>query len=419
MELGGKLMKMVVKVSDVVALVRKFEQSPAEAMREVVTHVQGAFRTSLERVMEAEIGIFLGQGAEKGNKRNGYTVRTFAVKGIGAVQLKVPRDRAGRFQTGVVPARRRYDEAVEKDLATLHLAGLSTRMLSIMSRPLLGVRVSAQEVSNALDKLVPAAKNFLERSLAGQRYKYLWIDGTNFHVRRTTVDLEPTLVVVGVDQTDCKSVLAAISGDKESRGAWEMVFSDLKERGMDASAVELGVMDGLPGLVDAFRESFPRAKAGRCWVHKGRNVLARVPQRYQAEFKRGWDAMQYADSRAAAGGAFETMEERWGAVCGDAIASIRRDLDALLAHYDLPKEHWEALRTTNPIERVNREFKRRSRAMETLSPDGLKVLLAFTALRLEFGWRQTPLASRKLSRLKYRELLDAKRMEALTEGLLN
>ncbi len=419
MVLGHKLMKIVVRVGGIVELARRFEQSPALAMRELVADVRRGFAATLERVMEAEIDIFLGRSAEPTNKRNGYTTRTFAVHGVGAVQVRVPRDRLGRFDSRVVPAGRRHDEAIERDLALLHLAGLSTRMLATLSGRVLGVRVSAQEVSNALHTLVPAAKAFLDRRLDDRKWKYLYVDGTNFHVRRTTVGREPTLVVIGVDDTDRKSVLAMISGDKERRAAWQMVFANLKERGLDASAVEFGAMDGLPGLGDAFREEFPRARVGRCWVHKGRNVFARVPRRYQAEFKPSWDAMQYADSKAAALAAFAQLERRWGAVCGDVVESIRGNLDELLAHYEFPREHWDALRTTNPIERVNKELKRRSKAMETVSADGLKALLAFTALRLEFHWRKTPLASKKLEHLRYRRLLEEKRLEALANTIVN
>jgi putative transposase len=97
---------------------------------------------------------------------------------------------------------------------------------------------------------------------------------------------------------------------------------------------------------------------------------------------------------------------------------METDLDELLAHYTFPPEHWEALRTTNPIERVNKEFKRRSRAMEVVSADGLKALLAFTAIRLEFGWAQTPITSNKLRRLRWRELRE-RQLEEVTKSLLN
>ena len=169
-----------------------------------------AMTATLERVMQAEIELFLGERAEAGNKRNGYVTRTYGIKGVGQVRVRVPRDRLGRFTSAVVPARRRYDEATERDLALLHLAGLSTRMLARVSGPVLGVTVSPQEVSESIDRIVPAAKRFLNRPLGGRKWIYLYVDGTNFHVRRTTVDRAPTLVVVGVDEHGRKSVLAMV-----------------------------------------------------------------------------------------------------------------------------------------------------------------------------------------------------------------
>jgi putative transposase len=419
MGIGEKLMEVVVKVRDVVDLAKRFEESPKEAMQEVVAGVRVGFKAALERIMDAEIALFLGGPEGDGNKRNGFTKRTFAIKGIGAVELRVPRDRKGRFVSHVVPPRQHYDEAIEKDLALLNLAGLSTRMLSLLSKGLLGIKVSPQEVSNCLHKIMPAAKAFLERPLAGRRFKYLYIDGTNFKVRRTTVAQEPTLVVVGVDEQDRKSVLAMVGGDKESKGSWEMVFSELKERGLDASAVQLGIMDGLPGLMEAFQSAFPRARVALCWVHKARNVLPRVPKRYQAAFKADWDKVQYAEGRAQALAAYNALESRWGKVCAEAVACMARDIEALLVHYEFPQEHWAALRTTNPIERVNKEFKRRSKPMEVVSPEALKGLLAFTAMRLEYGWMTTPITSGRLKNLRRRGRSKGNELEIVEAQLLN
>lgn len=299
------LMKIVVRIADVVELAKRFEKSPTQAMREVVTEMRSGVQDVLERVMAAEIELFLGRSDEAGNKRNGFVSRAFGIKGVGTVKLRVPRDRAGRFSSNVIPAHRRYDEATEKDVALLNLAGLSTRMLAQMSDRLLGIRVSATEVSNALHTIVPAAKAFLSRPLGERKWMYLYVDGTHFRVRRSTVDIEPTLVVLGVDETGRKSVLSMLQGDKDSRTAWDAVFVDLKERGLDGSCVRAGIMDGLPGLGDAFREAFPNSKVLRCWVHKARNVMPLVPRRYQAAFQVSWNAVAYADSLDAARAALE------------------------------------------------------------------------------------------------------------------
>lgn len=418
MSFGDQLMKIVVKVQDAVALAQRFRDAPREAMQEVVAKMKEGVTNTLEQVMEAEIELFLGEEAQAGNKRNGFRERTFGIKGLGEVKVRVPRDRAGKFESAVVPRGRRYEEALEKDLALLHLAGLSTRMLAQLSGRVLGLKVSQQEVSNALATLVPAARRFLERPLGDRRWMYLYVDGTNFRVRRTTVDREPTLVVLGVDEEGRKSVLSMVQGDKDSRAAWEMVLADLKARGLEGGAVQLGIMDGLPGLADAFLEAFPRARTARCWVHKARNVLPRVPKRYQADFQASWDAVQYAADKDAARAAFEALKARWSPSCADAVRCMERDIEALLVHYEFPKAHWEALRTTNPIERVNKEFKRRSKSMEQVGADGLKTILAFTALRLELGWSTTPITSNKLSRLVYRERQEA-RLEELEKSLIH
>jgi putative transposase len=410
-------MKIVIKVGDVVELARRFRSSPAQAMQQVVEQVRAGVKDTLESVMDAEIGLFLGEESQKGNKRNGYVRRTYTIRNLGTLELRVPRDRKGEFCSTVVPPNRRYDEAIEKDLALLNLAGLSTRSLSMMSRQLLGIAVSAQEVSNALERIVPAARAFLQRPLDGRKFVYLYVDGTNFSVRRSTVDKEPTLVVLGVDEHGRKSILAMEQGDRDNRRAWEAVFAEMKHRGLDPFPVRLGIMDGLAGLADAFREAFPNARVARCWVHKARNVFPRVPKRYQAGFKHSWDAVQYAKSKQDAQEAFELLRNTWGKTASDAVASMERDIEALLEHYEFPKEHWPSLRTTNPIERVNKEFKRRSKPMETLGPDALKTLLAFTALRLEFGWTFAPIQSHNAENIK--RLLKHQEIANASEILLN
>lgn len=418
MGMQDALMKIVIKVGDVVALAKRFESSPRSTMQDIVDEARCAVRLMLEQTMKTEIGLFLGQDSEKGNKRNGYRTRDFGIKGIGVLRLRVPRDRAGRFESKVVPRQRHYDDAMERDLALLHLAGISTRMLSYISFSVLGVRVSHEEVHRSLDRLLPGAKQFLERRLDGRRFMYLFVDGTNFHIRRTTVEKEPTLVVVGVDENGHKSILSMVQGDRDNRRAWEMVFSDLKRRGLDASAVQLAVMDGLPGLPDAFLQEFPKAKVGRCWIHKAMNVFPRIPKRYQAAFQAHWDAMQYAETGESARKAFKDLKEQWKQTCEEAVECIERDLEALLVHYEFPRPHWDALRTTNVIERVHKEFKRRTKAMETVGPDTLKVLLAFTALRLEFGWSRSPITSSAINNLDNRRSRE-QRLEEATRTLLH
>jgi len=116
--------------------------------------------------------------------------------------------------------------------------------------------------------------------------------------------------------------------------------------------------------------------------------------------------------------AFESLKGQWGTTCGDAVEVMERDLAELLSHYQMPKAYWDALRTTNPIERMNKEFKRRTKSMEQAGVDTLRVMLAFTALRLEFGWLKTPVTAPNLAHLKYARRRE-ERLEEIAKTLLH
>ena len=149
-----------------------------------------------------------------------------------------------------------------------------------MSERLFGRRLSPGEVSKANQKLLEPVERWRNRSLAGEKYVYLFLDGTNFSMRRGhEVVKQCVLVVIGVNEARQRQVLALQAGDKESKAAWKAVFADLVRRGLDPATIQLGIMDGLPGLEDAFLSTFRRGKVQRCQVHKAKNVLAKFRQK--------------------------------------------------------------------------------------------------------------------------------------------
>jgi putative transposase len=285
-------------------------------------------------------------------------------------------------------------------MAVLHLAGLSKRTLAMVSKRILGVEIAKDTVSNSLEVVREKALSFLTRSLEGKRYVALFIDGTNFKIqRRGTTEKEPSLVVLGLDDRHCYSVLAIEPGTKDDAESWRAVFAELRTRGLDMNGVRLGVMDGFPGLASAFRESFPKAVTGRCWVHALRNAIAKAPAKLRDTFKAMAHKVMYANSEDAARIAFQVLKSAMGRDAERAVRCLEKDLESLLAHYSFEKKLWRGLKTTNPIERVNKELKRRTKSMETLGEKTLEVLLAFTAIRLEFGRQTTPIDSGRLSGL--------------------
>ena len=150
----------------------------------------------------------------------------------------------------------------------------------MISRRLLGRRISPAEISNANNELIEAAEKWRTRDLPEEPIKYLFLDGVNFDMRIDgSIEKVPVLVAIGVTEDGQKRVLRFQAGDKESASTWREFLKDLKKRGLESSRVILGVMDGLTGLEKVFKEEFPGAKVQRCQVHVARNVLAKVPRK--------------------------------------------------------------------------------------------------------------------------------------------
>ena len=312
----------------------------------------------------------------------------------------MPIDRKRKFQSVVLPAREQIDPRVKEDMAVLHLAGLSTRTMAMVSKRVLGVEVSTATVSASLGLIEEKALAFLTRPIQ-KRYWALYVDGTNFRIqRRGTTAKEPSLVVLGIDEQNCMSILAVEPGTKDSAEAWEAVFSELRGRGLDMRGVRIGIMDGLPGLEKVFRDAFSNSVTARCWVHSLKNACAKTPGRLQGLFKELAHRVMYASSENEARISFQELKAAMGTDAERAVHCLEKDLDSLLVHYRFEKSLWRVLKTTNPIERVNKEFKRRTKSMETLGERTLQVLVAFTALRLEYNWQITPVNSARLKGLK-------------------
>ena len=186
-------------------------------------------------------------------------------------------------------------------------------------------------------------------------------------------------------------VLGLQSGDKESASNWRQFFKDLKQRGLGTKGVTLGVMDGLPGLEKVFKEEFPKAKVQRCQVHVARNVLAKVPRKFKQDVADDMRSVFYASSRRKALEMFAAFKDRWETPAPSAAKCLENSLGACLTFFDYPEEEWISLRTTNLIERLNKEFKRRTKPMEILAGEtACYTLLSFICLKMELHWRSNP-----------------------------
>jgi putative transposase len=278
-------MKIEVSVPKVVSIFKEIQTQPAQLFDMLRADLRQSVGQYLSERMQVAWTQFLGREPSErttadANHRNGSYPRQFTLTGSGTVDVQVPRDRQGAFQTQDIPRRKRYEDQLRQDVCLLVLTGISTRTLSMMSKRLIGRAVSPSEVSRANRELIGAVEQWRSRDVSQERIPYLFVDGVNFDRRLgDTSEKVPVLVAIGVSETGHRLVLGLQAGDKESAANWREFFKDLKRRGLQSQVVTLGIMDGLPGLETVFKEAFPRAKMQRCQVHVARNVFAKVPKK--------------------------------------------------------------------------------------------------------------------------------------------
>jgi putative transposase len=397
-------MQLEVTVPEVFEVFKEICLSPEKLFEMMRLDLRGLAGEYLTALMEWELTIHLGRkryerSRGETNHRNGSYPRKFTLKGLGEVEVKVPRDRQGQFQTKVLPRSRQYEEAVAQDLSLLFLAGISSRSLAMISLRLLGRKLSHTEISNANRELTAAVERWRTRNLSQENLRYLFVDGVNFDMRvADSVEKVAVLVAVGVTAEGYKLVVGLQAGDKESASAWRELFKDLKGRGLAGEAITLGIMDGLTGLEKVFKEEFPKARIQRCQVHVARNVLAKVPHKLKRAVADDLRSIFYASSKAKALEFFQKFKERWDKKVPSAVACLERALAACLTFFHFPVEHWISLRTTNIIERLNKEFKRRTKPMEIVAGElSCYRLLAFISLKMELHWRANAVGKVRLN----------------------
>jgi putative transposase len=390
--------KVELSVAEAAGIFKEIATKPEKLFEMIRVDVRESVGEYLSEMMGIELTHYLGRDRYERvdgnhNHRNGFYRRSFTIKGLGEVRVRVPRDRDGEYQTAVIPRSKQYEDELRRDLTLLFLGGISTRTLSMLSRKLIGRRISPAEVSNASRELIDAAEEWRNRNLSGELFKYLFIDGVCFDMRvKGSIESVPVLVVIGVTEKGCKRVLGLQRGDKESASTWRELFKDLKKRGLNGGSIMLGVMDGLPGLEKVFREEFPKTKTQRCQVHVARNVLAKVPKKLKQAVADDMRSIFYASSRDKARELFLQFKSRWGKEIPSAVKCLENSIDSCLTFFDFPEDEWISLRTTNIIERLNKEFKRRTKPMEIIAgEDACYILLAFISLKMELHWRANPI----------------------------
>ena len=335
----------------------------ANEVRDALSEVlrEGA-RALLSHAIEAEVAEYLARHRDQKDSagrarlvRNGYLPQRTIQTGIGDVLVKAPRvrDRIGRlhFSSSILPRYLRRTKTIEELLPWLYLKGISTGGFSEALAALLGrdaPGLSAGTISRLKAVWQDEHARWEKRSLAHQRYVYLWVDGIHFGVRLEEAN-QCILVVMGATAEGKKELLALCDGFRESEQSWKEVLMDLKKRGLKIDP-KLAIGDGALGFWKALPQVFGSTRAQRCWVHKTANVLNKLPKHLQAKAKSDLHQIWMAATREQAHAAFATFQESYAPKYPKATECLAKDKGSLLSFYDFPAEHWHHIRTSNPIE---------------------------------------------------------------------
>ena len=287
--------------------------------------------------------------------RNGYGQERTLNTEIGTLRIQQPRvndRRTGHtFNSKIIPKYARNSATIEKLIPVLYLKGLSTGQFQEALEPLFGEAakgLSAQVISKLIKKWEEEYDSWNKRDLSDKEYVYFWADGIYSNVRLDD-DRVCTLVILGTLADGRKELVSVIDGYRESALSWKELLLDLKNRGLQ-KAPKLAVADGALGFWKAVSEVFPGIKTQRCWVHKTANVLDKMPKKIQEKAKKHLHEIYLAETRKDALEAYDYFLELYQAKYPRACECLEKDKDDLFTFFDFPAEHWQHIRTTNPIE---------------------------------------------------------------------
>ena len=295
----------------------------------------------------------------------------------GEVTLTVPKLRSLPFETAIIERYRRRESSVEEALIEMYLAGVSVRRVEDITQALWGTRVSASTVSNLNQKIYGKIDEWRQRPLVGE-FPYVFLDG--LWLKRSwggEVKNVSVLIAIGVAQSGYREILGVSEGAKEDGPSWTAFMHELKQRGLNG--VQLFVSDKCLGLVENLTEFYPEASWQRCVVHFYRNVWTAVPTGKVKEAAAMLKAIHaQEDAKAAKEKARQVVEKLRAMRLAKAAEIVEAGIDETLSYFNMPSEHWRSIKTNNPLERLIREIRRRTRVVGAF-PDGHSALMLVAA----------------------------------------
>jgi putative transposase len=385
-------------------------QHPDEIDDPLTSVLRDGARRLLAQAIEAEAEAFLAAMQEErladGRARlvrHGHGPERTVQTGIGPVPVKRAklRDRGAdaaagadgeriTFTSAILPKWARRTKSLDALLPVLYLRGISTGDFQEALSALLGrdaPNLSPSVIGRLKEEWTGEYERWQRRELSARHYVYIWADGVYLQARMED-DAACMLVVIGATPEGKKELVGFQVGVRESAQSWRELLVDLKARGL-AVAPEIAVGDGALGFWKALDEIFPATRHQRCWQHKLVNVLNKVPKSVQPSMKADLREVRDAPDRATAEAAIAAFAEKYGAQYPKAVACLTRDRGALLAFFDFPAEHWDHLRTANPIESVFATVRHRTvRAKGALSQKTARLMVFKLVMAAAKTWRR-------------------------------
>lgn len=358
-------------------------------------------RDLLHSAVEAELETFLTQFADQrtpegraGVVRNGHHPERAVQTGIGPVTVQIPKVRSKTgtpvsFKSALVPPYVRKAKTIEAALPWLYLKGISTGKMDAALKALLGpdaTGFSAKTVSRLKTEWAGEYDQWRKTDLGRDDWVYIWADGIYSGLRDTDNRL-CVLVVIGVNARGEKHFLAIEDGVRESTQSWREVLLGLKSCGLTAPRLAVG--DGAMGFWAALEEIFPTTRQQRCWMHKTGNVLNHLPKLSQPKVKKMLHDIWQAETREDAHKAFDLFVETYEAKYPRATGCLIKDREELMTFFDFPAQHWQSIRTSNPIESAFATIRHRTkRAKGCVSRDGMLHMMFKLGKCAEKSWRK-------------------------------
>lgn len=348
----------------------------------VQEQVRQAIRATFIDILEEEVSQFIGarryeRTAERRDQRAGHRTRALGTTAGVIDDLPVPRTRGG-FHTQLFERYRRRMTEVDTLMRDMFVGGVSQQSVGTLVEKVTGTPASASTVSRVFHTLEAEFATWQKRQLP-KRYVYAFADGTYFSVIYDGEGQKmPILALIGITSEGQREVIAFTTGERENQGAWENLLADIKARGVET--VDLWVTDGHQAMLNAIALKFPSSKRQRCVVHKMENILSHVPEKQREAVRVELRAIFYQKSRAQADQMTAAFIEKYRTLYPSAISCLERDWEACLTFYSFPELHWKNIRTSNCIERLFEEVKKRSKKMASAFRNEGSCLLLFYAV---------------------------------------